>query len=172
MEELQNEFEKLYNNADDETYIRSMARIKSVFQDIHPYEDSNKRTSICLINSMLLARGIIPPVISRGNDSKVQLAEISSSEEEYEEMENLILEKTIEINKTFGNHINVGGEGTFDLEQSPILKSGRKKEVAKKDYERKASLGHVVTPEIMDFFNKLVQSNFEKSKDEKEDSSR
>jgi len=68
MKDLQQRYENTYNTSEnEEEYIKEIVKIYADFVYIQPYEDGNKRTATCLLNSMLLSKGIIPPSISLSN---------------------------------------------------------------------------------------------------------
>ncbi len=68
MKDLQQRYENAYNTSEnEEDYIKEIAKIYADFVYIQPYEDGNKRTATCLLNTMLLSKGIIPPPISLSN---------------------------------------------------------------------------------------------------------
>lgn len=91
---LQIEYEKAYNSTQsEEKYIEQISKIYADFIFIQPYEDGNKRTAMCLFNSMLLSKGIIPPPISLINDEQMVKAYYNANEKDYEMLQNVVIEK-------------------------------------------------------------------------------
>ena len=98
---LQLEYEKAYNAEEkQEEYIRKIAKIYADFIYVQPYEDGNKRTATCLLNSMLLSKGIIPPPISLVNDEQMVEAFYKAENKDYTMMQDIIFEryKTMQLN--------------------------------------------------------------------------
>lgn len=82
---LQIEYEKAYNSSQsEEEYIKQIAKIYADFIFIQPYEDGNKRTAMCVFNSMLISKGIVPPPISLINDNQMVKAYYNAHEKDYE----------------------------------------------------------------------------------------
>ena len=72
LQDLQEKYEEAYNTQDNpEEYIRKVANIYADFIYLRPYEDGNQRIAICLFNSMLCSKGIVPPPISLTNDDEM-----------------------------------------------------------------------------------------------------
>lgn len=91
MEELQKRYEELYLTSEtNEEYISGVSGIFVDFLDIHPYENGNKITATCLLNNMLLSKGIIPPPISLANDEKLGEAFAQKGKEKYNAVEEII----------------------------------------------------------------------------------
>lgn len=91
---LQIEYEKAYNSSQsEEEYIKQIAKIYADFIFIQPYEDGNKRTAMCLFNSMLMSKGIVPPPISLINDDQMVKAYYNAHEKDYEMLQNVVIEK-------------------------------------------------------------------------------
>lgn len=91
LEDLQGRYEELFMGAEtNEDYIKGVSRIYADFIDIHPYEDGNKIASTCLLNIMLLSKGIVPPPISPINDEKLGEVFQKKGEEKYTAIEELI----------------------------------------------------------------------------------
>ena len=102
---LQEEYEYAYNNAQtDEEYIRDITKIYMDFICIQPYQDGNKRTAICLFNSMLLSKGIVPPPISLINDERMGKAYRKVLEKDYTMLQDLIIEKYTKMHDTGENN--------------------------------------------------------------------
>lgn len=98
---LQMEYEKAYNSSQsEEEYIKQISKIYADFIFIQPYEDGNKRTATCLLNSMLLSKGIIPPPISLVNDEQMVEAFYKAENKDYTMMQDIIFEryKTMQLN--------------------------------------------------------------------------
>lgn len=98
---LQTEYEKAYNEEENhEEYIKRIAKIYADFIYVQPYEDGNKRTATCLLNSMLLSKGIIPPPISLVNDEQMVEAFYKAENKDYTMMQDIIFEryKTMQLN--------------------------------------------------------------------------
>lgn len=94
MERLQKEYEDLYGKEQStEEYIKGVTKIYADFIFLQPYEDGNKRTSLCLLNSMLISKNIIPPQISLVNDQEMIKAYYKAQEKDYTMLQNLIIEK-------------------------------------------------------------------------------
>lgn len=95
---LQIEYEKAYNSSQsEEEYIKQIAKIYADFIFIQPYEDGNKRTAMCLFNSMLMSKGIVPPPISLTNDDQMVKAYYNAHEKDYEMLQNVVIEKYREM---------------------------------------------------------------------------
>lgn len=91
---LQIEYEKAYNSSQSkEEYIKQIAKIYADFIFIQPYEDGNKRTAMCVFNSMLISKGIVPPPISLINDNQMVKAYYNAYEKNYEMLQSVITEK-------------------------------------------------------------------------------
>lgn len=91
---LQIEYEKAYNSSQsEEEYIKQIAKIYADFIFIQPYEDGNKRTAMCVFNSMLMSKGIVPPPISLTNDDQMVKAYYNAHEKDYEMLQNVVIEK-------------------------------------------------------------------------------
>lgn len=104
---LQAEYEKAYNEEENqEEYIRKIAKIYADFIYIQPYEDGNKRTATCLLNSMLLSKGIIPPPISLANDVQMAEAFYKVQNNDYEMLQDVIVERSKTMNL---DNSDVGG---------------------------------------------------------------
>lgn len=91
---LQIEYEKAYNSSQpEEEYIKQIAKIYADFIFMQPYEDENKRTAMCLFNSMLMSKGIVPPPISLINDDQMVKAYYNAHEKDYEMLQSAVTEK-------------------------------------------------------------------------------
>ena len=91
---LQIEYEKAYNSSQpEEEYVKQIAKIYADFIFIQPYEDGNKRTAMCLFNSMLMSKEIVPPPISLTNDDQMVKAYYNAHEKDYEMLQNVVIEK-------------------------------------------------------------------------------
>lgn len=101
MEKLQKEYENIYNNEQStEEYIKGVTKIYADFMFMQPYEDGNKRTALCLLNSMLISKNIIPPVLSLVNDEEMIKAFYKVQEKDYLMLQKLVFEKCTEMKKT------------------------------------------------------------------------
>lgn len=95
---LQIEYEKAYNSSQpEEEYVKQIAKIYADFIFIQPYEDGNKRTAMCLFNSMLMSKGIVPPPISLTNDDQMVKAYYNAHEKDYEMLQSVVTEKYKEM---------------------------------------------------------------------------
>ena len=95
---LQIEYEKAYNSSQsEEEYIKQIAKIYADFIFIQPYEDGNKRTAMCVFNSMLMSKGIVPPPISLINDDQMVKAYYNAHEKDYEMLQSVVTEKYREM---------------------------------------------------------------------------
>lgn len=105
---LQMEYEKAYNSSQsEEKYIEQISKIYADFIFIQPYEDGNKRTAMCLFNSMLLSKGIIPPPISLINDEQmVKAYYYNAHEKDYEMLQSVVTEKYRETKSIPNNNNN------------------------------------------------------------------
>lgn len=91
---LQIEYEKAYNSSQpEEEYIKQIAKIYADFIFIQPYEDGNKRTAMCVFNSMLMSKGIVPPPISLTNDDQMVKAYYNAHGKDYEMLQSVVTEK-------------------------------------------------------------------------------
>lgn len=95
IQRLQAEYEKIYSaNQSQEDYIREITKICADFIYVQPYEDGNKRTGICLFNSMLLSKGILPPPVSLINDEQTARAfNKVNDEHDYSMLQDIVIEK-------------------------------------------------------------------------------
>lgn len=101
MEKLQKEYENIYNNEQStEEYIKGVTKIYADFMFMQPYEDGNKRTALCLLNSMLISKNIIPPVLSLVNDEEMIKAFYKVQEKDYLMLQKLVFEKCTEMKKS------------------------------------------------------------------------
>ncbi|MDR0978772.1 MAG: Fic family protein [Lachnospiraceae bacterium] len=99
MQELQENYEELYNNSvSSDEYAKGLAKIYSDFIYIQPYEDGNKRTATCLLNKMFLSKGLLPPVVSLVNDDRFIEAVLKAKEQDYSDLEDLILSEYKKVN--------------------------------------------------------------------------
>lgn len=99
IKQLQKDYEELYNGEHStEEYINGATKIYADFMFIQPYEDGNKRTALCLFDSMLLSKDIIPPPISVINDEKmVEAFHKVQDEKDYSALQGLIMNKYSEM---------------------------------------------------------------------------
>ena len=117
---LQIEYEKVYNSSQsEEEYIKQIAKIYADFIFIQPYEDGNKRIAMCVFNSMLISKGIVPPPISLINDNQMVKAYYNAHEKDYEMLQSVITEKYREMMRS----------GVQNIEET-------KREEASKDVEK------------------------------------
>ena len=104
---LQIEYEKAYNSSQsEEEYIKQIAKIYADFIFIQPYEDGNKRTAMCLFNSMLMSKEIVPPPISLTNDDQMVKAYYNAHEKDYEMLQSVVTEKYRETKSIPDNNNN------------------------------------------------------------------
>lgn len=104
---LQIEYEKAYNSSQsEEEYIKQIAKIYADFIFIQPYEDGNKRTAMCLFNSMLMSKEIVPPPISLTNDDQLVKAYYNAHEKDYEMLQSVVAEKYRETKNIPDNNNN------------------------------------------------------------------
>lgn len=102
---LQVEYEQAYNTEQSqEEYIKQIAKIYADFIYIQPYEDGNKRTAICLFNSMLLSKGITPPPISLINDEQMVEAFYKAQDKDYTMLQDIVVERYKAIESASGNN--------------------------------------------------------------------
>ena len=95
---LQIEYEKANNSSQtEEEYIKQIAKIYADFIFMQPYEDGNKRTAMCVFNSMLMSKGIVPPPISLINDDQMVKAYYNAHEKDYEMLQSVVTEKYREM---------------------------------------------------------------------------
>lgn len=105
MKNLQKEYEEAYNTEQgQEEYIRKIAKIYADFINIQPYEDGNKRTAMCLFNSMLLSKDIVPPPISLiNNEQMVKAFYKVQDEKDYTMLQDIIVEQYKKMQSNFGD---------------------------------------------------------------------
>lgn len=102
IENLQQEYEELYINSESkEDYIRGVSKIYADYIYIQPYEDGNKRTATCLLNSMLLSKGIVPPPISLVNNEQIIEAINKAKNKDYTMLQNTIVSKQEEMKNSY-----------------------------------------------------------------------
>lgn len=110
---LQIEYEKAYNSTQsEEKYIEQISKIYADFIFIQPYEDGNKRTAMCLFNSMLLSKGIIPPPISLINDEQMVKAYYNANEKDYKMLQEVVTRKYIKTKSEYQNRKETKKEKT------------------------------------------------------------
>ncbi len=91
---LQERYEEAYKKEQSkEDYIRDISKIYADFIYIQPYEDGNKRTSLCLFNSMLLSKGIVPPPISLINNECMIEAFYKVQDSDYTMLQDIIIDE-------------------------------------------------------------------------------
>lgn len=94
IKELQERYEETYNKEQGkEDYIRDISKIYADFIYIQPYTDGNKRTSLCLFNSMLLSKGIVPPPISLINNECMTEAFYKVQDNDYTMLQDIIIDE-------------------------------------------------------------------------------
>lgn len=108
MQDLQQRYENAYNTSqNEEEYIKEVAKIYADFVYIQPYEDGNKRTSTCLLNSMLLSKGIIPPPMSLSNGGEEYGEAFSKAHDrDYTMLQDIMIERYYKMRFTMGNNEN------------------------------------------------------------------
>lgn len=120
MEELQGEYENIYNNEQSiEGYIKGVTKIYADFMFIQPYQDGNKRIALCLLNSMLMSKNVTPPVVSLVNDEEMVKAFHKAGEKDYDMLQRLVIEKCTEMKKTSTDDIGIinrSNEKGFEME--------------------------------------------------------
>lgn len=95
---LQEEYESAYNSKQSvEDYIKAVTKIYADFMFIQPYEDGNKRTALCLLNSMLISKNIVPPAISLVNNQDMVKAFYKVQEKDYTMLQDLFIKKHREM---------------------------------------------------------------------------
>lgn len=77
MVELAKEYENMKQIEDKDEYIDKAISIFQRFIQIHPYQDGNGRTSIALLDIMLINRNIVPPVLYDTYYDRGKLDELS-----------------------------------------------------------------------------------------------
>lgn len=105
MKNLQKEYEEAYyTEQGEEEYIRKIVKIYADFINIQPYEDGNKRTAMCLFNSMLLSKDIVPPPISLiNNEQMVKAFYKVQDEKDYTMLQDIIVEQYKKMQSNFGD---------------------------------------------------------------------
>lgn len=118
VEELQKQYENIYNTEQStEEYIKSITKIYADFMFIQPYKDGNKRTALCLLNSMLISKDILPPAVSLANDEKMIKAYNKARNEDYTMLQKLVVDKYNEMKKSETDSTEIGNKQcnkTFD----------------------------------------------------------
>ena len=114
MQDLQQRYENAYNiSQSDEEYISEISKIYADFVYIQPYEDGNKRTATCLLNSMLLSKGILPPPISLSNDGKeLGKAFSNAHDKDYTMLQDMIVSRVEETKIKMGKNANIQTEAS------------------------------------------------------------
>ncbi len=119
---LQNHYDFTYRNASDLEFVEESVEILGDVMMSQVFRDGNKRTAKCLFNSMLMSRGIVPPIVDLnqdGNDLWYKFAHGRDSG--YPEAKVEVLEATVDVAKQFK-------ENSFT---QPLIVSDR-------DYDRKS----------------------------------
>ncbi len=102
---FQKKYEYLYKNATDLEYVEGCIEILGDFLKTQMFSIGNKETAICLFNSLLISRGILPPVVDL-NEKDYSLLMIFAKDlnNRYQEAIPLILKETVEQTKQFENN--------------------------------------------------------------------
>lgn len=74
---------------------------------MQPYEDGNKRTALCLLNSMLMSKNIIPPILSLVNDEEMIEAFYKVQEKDYTMLQNIVVGKCAEVKENNTESIEI-----------------------------------------------------------------
>lgn len=94
----QTKYKFLYNNGTDAEFIKGCTEIMSEMSVSQMFVVGNKRTAKCLFNSMLISRGIVPPIIDMcENDYEFWDCIVDSREEGFRSVIErvLVLEETM-----------------------------------------------------------------------------
>lgn len=119
IEDLQQEYEGLYNNLqNEEDYIKGITKIYADFIYIQPYEDGNKRTATCLLNSMFLSKGMIPPPISLINSEEIVKAINLAKDKDYTMLQDIMVSKYAKTKNTFEENSNPELTKVDDIKKS------------------------------------------------------
>lgn len=99
---FQKKYEYLYKNATDLEYVEGCIEILGDMLIAQMYDYANIEISKCLFNSLLISRGILPPVIDFNEDNQNLLKEfIKSKDIYYAPATSKLLEETIIQTKQF-----------------------------------------------------------------------
>ena len=119
MNELDEEFRKLLEVHDAETYVRGCTDLMMKFISLHPFDDGNGRTSRMLLQAMLGRRGVsLPSTIDnyfdREHDTDYSRMEYRCLQtDDYSKMEEHILKRVREYN---GEELVLNDENIFPEE--------------------------------------------------------
>ena len=101
---FQKKYEYLYKKATDLEYVEACLEILGDFLTAQIYPVGNKEIAICLFNTLLISRGLLPPVIDL-NENDYFLLNLFTKDynERYKEAIPLILKDTVNQTEQFEN---------------------------------------------------------------------
>lgn len=110
---FQKKYEYLYKYATDLEYVEGCLELLGDFLTAQIYPTGNKEIAICLFNTLLISRGILPPVIDL-NENDYQLLNIFTQgvNNRYQEAIPIVLKETVTqteqiTNKNYSKSINL-----------------------------------------------------------------
>ena len=106
--DYQGNYEYLYDNANDLEFVEGCINIFSSLIVDQFFIKGNKRTAKCLLNKMLLSRGIIPPIADLNENEFELFDDIAiSRESEYDRVRYKLLLQTVDVAYKFKtNHFS------------------------------------------------------------------
>lgn len=155
MEELSKRYEATKKIQDRDQYMKAVAEIVEDFVVIHPYSDGNGRTSRYLLASMLLDRGITPPILYPVYDDRrvwdyTMDADLEARESDPIGYNSKIVEKIKDLSGVLPKSIpykTVEGKSSFNLEE---YMDG----IARAEIEEEMSRHYISKDELQGNFNK------------------
>lgn len=99
---LRNHYSFSYRNASDLEFVEDSVDVMGDVMMHQAFRDGNKRTAKCLFNSMLMSRGIVPPVVDLNQDGNdLWFKFVDGRNSGYPEAKIEILEATTDVAKQF-----------------------------------------------------------------------
>lgn len=103
-ENIQKKYQFFYKNATDLEYVEGAVEILGKLLTAHSFKSGNKRTAKCIFNSLLISRGILPPIVDLNeNQSKLWYDFIHSKDIRYGAVTPQILDLTTKTTEMFKN---------------------------------------------------------------------
>ena len=100
MDKLQDKYEYLStdSNISDKDYICGCSEILADFIYTQPFNNGNKRTALYVFNSMLLSKGLIPPILSVARDNDFTKVLYKCQNKDYDDLKDLLVSKVAKMN--------------------------------------------------------------------------
>lgn len=102
---FQKKYEYLYKKATDLEYIEGCLELLGDFLTTQLFDKANKEIAVCLFNTLLISRGILPPVVDLNEDNYFLFNKfIETHDKRYKAAIPIILQTTIEQTEQFNNN--------------------------------------------------------------------